>query len=279
MAEIFRRLETKYEVEEAEFRCLRAAVAENLPLFQFRPGRRFTSITTVYFDTENLTLFDRARRSYDDNLKLRVKEYYYPCGAGGEEEPEISPNCFVEIKERTAGEVFKRRLRIPKRLLSRLFAREDIWADLVKGASGIEFEETTRQIYWEIKTFLETYSVDPHVVVNYRREVYQENERRLRVTFDDRLRIFRPVVGLYEAVDALTRQRLGAPIRAVPKKIVEVKCPGEYPDWLNNALDSHLPRKISKFTTSVDFFRSHLKNSLPGGRGGDRSGNGRGGTT
>ena len=110
-------------------------------------------------------------------------------------------------------------------------------------------------------------------LINYRRVVYQKDERDLRITFDDQLQVFqRPVGRLFDAVDALTCERLDAPTWHVSSRIMEIKSVGPYPAWLDEVLGSYYPQKISKFITSVDFLSSHLL-----GRAG-ANGNGTGAT-
>ena len=114
MSEIYRSRATKYGVDKAGQRRLRRAVARQLPLLKFRPVRPCTLISTVYFDTANLALLERAQCHYHDNLKLRVKKYFWP--RQGQAGPDVSPNCFVEIKERptwlenTPGSRFPRKI-------------------------------------------------------------------------------------------------------------------------------------------------------------------------
>lgn len=259
---IFRRWEDKYRFGEIEARNLRREVQRHLPLFEFRPGRPHTYISTIYFDTKNLAFFKRARRSYDNSIKLRVKEYYYKLQSG---ELETFPYCFVEIKERIHGEVHKSRIRIPKLLLNPFLAGEDIWPRLVVSDPGIEFQDAG-EVYGKLKRFLH-FEIKPESIFNYRRVVFQRDEGELRVTFDDQLRIFPAVTGLYGTVDAMTRRNLGAPIlprENVPQVILEIKCPNSYPTWLQKALFPHRSQKTSKFTTSIDLLRKRPGNGRDG---------------
>lgn len=267
MPGIVRRRETKYEISANEYVSLVGAVSKYLPRFEFKPGRPYTHISTVYYDTEGQKFFNRAVRHYESSLKLRLKEYYYNSASGG---TETTPYCFVELKERANGEVHKRRLRIPKELVGDFFERQAIWEQLVARDPGIEFQDSTHEIYDELDKFLKSNCVRPSSVINYRRVVYQKDERDLRITFDDQLQVFQPVHGLFGAIDALTCERLDAPICDIPSRIMEIKSVGSYPKWLDEALGSYCPRKMSKFTTSVDFLNSHL----PGRPGANGNGNG-----
>ena len=255
---IFSRKETKYELDVEAANDLRSVVASNLPSYEFKRGHSSTYTTTIYFDTDRLEFFERAARSYDDNLKIRVKEYYYRSGRDESGRNGASafncltfPYCFVEIKQRENGLVMKRRMRLPKSLLNRLIGGEDIWGDLVRLDPGAEFDDV-RDVYSELRRYLVNYSIRPRSIIHYRRSVFQENEEQLRITFDDELKIFRPPKGLYDAVPSLVEGDLGEPTRTIGKVILETKCQSGYPGWLRAALTHLLPRRISKFTTSMN---------------------------
>ena len=144
--DFYSRRETKYELDAKGAGEMRRIVEENLPRYEFREGRPSTFITTVYFDTDHLDFYEHASRHYDNNKKIRVKEYYYELEDGSEE---TFPYCFVEIKKRREGRVRKRRLLVPKKLLGRILKGEDVWEELVRAEPGIEFngaDSTFRQL-------------------------------------------------------------------------------------------------------------------------------------
>src|SRR5262245_36598515 len=135
-AYFWKRREEKYEMPVGKATFLRDEIEKHLPLFEFRRGHPFTFITTVYFDTEKLDFYKRAKTYYDDNIKIRVKEYYYQgrssslgaAGLASRGSPWITFDyCFVEIKQRIQGLVVKRRFELPKRLLAPLLRGEDVW--------------------------------------------------------------------------------------------------------------------------------------------------------
>jgi hypothetical protein len=111
--------------------------------------------------------------------------------------------------------------------------------------------DALREVYREMRRYLATYHFEITSVVTYRRTVFQECEADLRVTFDDRLSVYAPSSSLYDSFEALTVDVLGTPLRTSQRVILEIKCPGEYPDWLEKALRDHSTRRLSKFTTSV----------------------------
>ena len=263
--QVFRRREQKYEVGAAAATFLRQEIARRLPCFEFEPGHPQTYVTTIYFDTRNREFYRQAERNYEDNVKIRVKEYYYAFrdtalrgeggpatrnGQGGAARFKVSPTCYVEIKQRVAGIVVKKRFGLPKTHLVPLLRGEDVWPVLQESSSNGELD-ALREVYREMRRYLATYHFEITSVVTYRRTVFQECEADLRVTFDDRLSVYAPSSSLYDSFEALTVDVLGTPLRTSQRVILEIKCPGEYPDWLEKALRDHSTRRLSKFTTSV----------------------------
>jgi hypothetical protein len=255
------RVEWKYAVGVAAAAYLRQEIGRHLPLFEFETGEPVTYITTIYFDTTANHFYEEAERSYDDHLKIRVKEYTYPVRptgslpsasrlSGGEPQFRISPDCFVELKEHQRGKVIKKRLRIPKKLLSTLFAGGDIWP-AVRERGGGEDPERLRAVYDELRESLRVYDVKPSSVISYRRAVFQRSEGELRVTFDDEITVYSPPAELYDRHPALTPEVLGPPTLRGDKVILEIKHPGQLPPWLEQALRHESSQRLSKFTTSV----------------------------
>jgi hypothetical protein len=248
----FRRREEKYEVGVASAIFLRDEIARRLPLFEYNPGRAFTHVTTIYFDTRDRHFFHEAVEHYEQSIKIRVKEYYYASESPGEKGYQVSPFCFVELKENIDGAVIKRRFKFPKRDLTRLFRREEVWPLLVRITPPHEVGPL-HEIYCEFRKFISAYPVEATSVVHYRRTVYQRIEDDLRITFDDELAVYPPVPDLYDRETALTPDVLGKPVRTTDKVILEIKCAGEHPEWLQKALQYHSSKRLSKFTTSVRF--------------------------
>ena len=263
----FRRREEKYELLAAVATFLRGEIERHLPSFEFRKGFLHTYITTIYFDTNRLDLYQQARAFFDDNLKIRVKEYYYDQATTpgmAARFPADSPErwltvgyCFVEIKQRIQGLVVKRRFELPKNLLGRLLCGDDVWHALVDSRKGIEFNETF-DIYGEFRRYLQQYKVFPKSVINYRRSVFQEDEHELRVTFDDEIAVYQPPAGLYDRTESLTPATMGKPTRSIPSVIMEIKSRDRYPAWLQSLLETHSPQRLSKFTTSLNILTQEL---------------------
>ena len=254
-----RRSETKYELSRAELSVLEGEISRRLPVFEFNPGHPFTHITTVYFDTAGLELYQGACRRYDDNLKVRVKEYYYLDPSGREL---VYPYCFIELKQRRDGMVSKQRLRIDKEHLSDFIRGEDLRGTLRPQPApgtrdGGEVPDDFDRAYDALRERLSVTPLRPVSAINYRRRVYQRDEKDLRVTFDDRITVYEPPVNLYCEKAALAASGLGRPVGRTAKLIAEIKCrnlsAGSFPHWLEVILCTLDARSLSKFTTSVNF--------------------------
>ena len=289
---LFRRSEVKFELDIAAATFLRDSIARRLPVFEFAPGYPYTFITTVYFDTADRHFFERARRYYHDNDKIRVKEYYYEepssTQAPGSIEGRVSvryrtsPVAYVELKQRRGELVTKKRLRVPKARLGGILDGDDLGGEQLLGPeaaspddAGAELPGSHRDARAALGRYLERFSVRATSVISYRRQVFQVDEDELRITFDDRIRIHEPPRDLFGPgfycrsgeVGALTPASLGVPIRSFSKVITEIKCAtGEYPDWLRGALRLHSSKLFSKFTASVRSLSREEPNGNPEGR-------------
>ena len=254
-----RRSETKYELSRAELSVIEGEFSRRLPVFEFNPGHPFTHITTVYFDTAGLELYQGACRRYDDNLKVRVKEYYYLDPDGREL---VYPYCFIELKQRRDGMVSKQRLRVAKECLADFISGEDLRDRLRPQPApgtrdeGVDQDDFDRA-YDVLRERLAMTPLRPVSAINYRRRVYQRDEKTLRVTFDDRITVYEPPLNLYCEKAALVASRLGKPVGRTAKLIAEIKCrnlsAGSFPRWLEVILCTLDARSLSKFTTSVNF--------------------------
>ena len=249
---VLTRWETKYELDSLSAQRLRHIVGRFLPLYEYLEGQPVTYVTTVYFDTPRLDFYKIASASEEYSVKMRLRAYSYTLEGG---HFMVLPHCFLEIKRRSKGFVAKRRLCVPKRLLSALLSGRDIWPEL--RISGTEaHNKETKEIYLELRRFLAMYTVFPRSVVQYQRQVYQTTESELRITFDDHITMWSPDERLYERCATLSPQEGWTRIRKLSKIVMEIKRGGECPGWLNVALKEYLPRNISKFTESINVLAS-----------------------
>jgi len=259
-ARLFQRKEDKYELPEAVALSLKAEIARRLPLYEYRPGQPCTWISTVYFDNRSRDFYRRAETQHEDNLKIRVKDYYYvlrdgrtPAPEGGPvEKPSYltSPTCYLELKRTLQDQVLKRRFCLPRSELYSLLSGQDLGSALLKVIPAEEVGALL-DVYRQFQRFLTAEQLEVTSVVNYCRTVHQKDERELRITFDDQLSVFPPIPLGSAASGPLTPEALGKPLRLSENVILEVKYVGRYPEWLEEILERHPLVHFSKFTWGV----------------------------
>jgi len=246
---LFQRREIKFRIEDpAIAERLRDSVSENLPAYSYKQGYPTTYVTTVYFDTQDLFFYHRARRKPDNNIKIRLKEYYYPKDGSGDFL--WSPHCWIEIKRRHREVIHKNRFCVSKELVPAFLVGEDLFEDVLALNAEIPIDDL-RLIYGRIRRLFQSFSIEARAIVSYRRRTYQREETSLRITFDDEIAFYVVPHGLYNGYPALTRYALGTPQKQERYVIVEIKDPGEIPRWLESALRDLPSINYSKFLTST----------------------------
>jgi hypothetical protein len=241
------RAETKLKLRQIEAERLLGEVEKHLPIYCYAPGRAITFVSSVYFDTKDFLFYHRAKWFPHDNLKVRLKEYYYQLPAGYE----VFPDCWIEVKRRLGESTAKVRFRIAKTLVGSLFAGEDLHEAIIASNQALE-PSYLRRVYAEFLEVVKGRGLEAHSVTNYRRRTYQdEHDESLRVTFDDMIAYFRAPPELFNGTQALTRERLGPPAGFQRHTVVEIKVAKETPDWLKALLRTYPQSNFSKFLTST----------------------------
>ncbi len=241
------RSETKLKLKPEAADSLRREVERHLPLYCYAPGRGITFVSSVYFDTEDFFFYKRAKWFPNDNLKVRLKEYYYQAPRGYE----LSPYCWIEVKRRLGQSTSKLRFRISKDLVEDLFAAEDIYEAIVQSNRRLE-PGHLRRVYDEFLDVVRGRDLLAHSVTNYRRRTYQQSgDESLRITFDDMIAYFRAPAALFNGTKGLTREILGAPAGQQKNTVVEIKVARGSPNWLKGLLRRYPQSNFSKFLTST----------------------------
>ncbi len=241
------RSEIKLRLTAAEAEDFLGEVKRHLPVYCFSPAREITFVTTVYFDTEDFRFYSRASKFRDDNLKLRLKEYYYEIPEGYE----VFPECWIEVKRRLGESTSKHRFRVAKDLVQRLFSGEDCFLEIYKSNRELAAEDV-RKVFDTFLGVVRTYELRPYSITNYRRRTFQEaGDESIRITIDDMIAYFRAPAILYNGVRALTRGVLGEACGQQKHTVVEIKVARERPEWLSALLDRFPQSHFSKFLTST----------------------------
>ena len=193
-----------------------------------------TLVVTLYFDTPDGYYLQRAQAGNGiSSVKIRAREYLPTSDDTERRVLGHSAHCFLERKERTGTIRQKDRLQIDKREL----------APIIEGS-----QHTSCQILQEE---ISSHKLVPAVISMYERRVWGSDEG-LRVTFDERIRYYRPTGRPYQTLTALQPSELGEPAAIGPKRILEVKQNTDttLPDWLVATL-ADLP-EASGFSKFLD---------------------------
>lgn len=200
-------------------------------------------VYSVYWDSDDWTLFWEKVEGLKDRRKLRIRRY-----ADGQ-------HGFVEIKHRTDRTLQKRRTRLP---LSRIYETFRGMNDEDWSQTGPEADEGAADPVVAEATFLrERFRLRPRMAVSYRRRAFfGAFDPDLRITFDSRLQ-YDP-----HALDIARPFETGRYIIDPRAVIMEVKFSERAPVWLCNlvsAFDFKMTR-LSKYCSAVD--RAYFGNSL-----------------
>jgi len=230
-----RRIELKYLLSAETARKLRAVLnAEPGPEFRRIGGW----VTTVYFDLPDRRLARAAMERPEENLKLRLREYFDDEGAP------CSRFVWFEIKERQGSSSRKSRFRLHKRLVAPFFRGEtDLTSILTCQTTGTDPSnvcETVQRIH-----DLAGDAWMPLGAVRYRRCSIEGGSPAGRLTLDDRISYHLGPIGLDGALD---RRALGPAVGEEPSGVLEVKHAGATaPAWCGKLVGRRDAAEYSKF--------------------------------
>ena len=212
---VFERVEQKYLLDPEKLLRIRSAMAGRMQPDQY--GR--CTVYNVYYDTADDLLLTRSLEKPYYKEKLRLRCY-------GPASPESK--CFLEIKKKVAGVVYKRRLALT-------LTEAEQW--VAGGKRPVD-----SQIARELDAFLARYRPVPKTVLCYDRQAfYAVDDPQFRLTFDQNLR-FRS--------DELSLQKgdFGEALLPPDQTLMEVKLLGAMPLWFARALSAAqvYPESFSK---------------------------------
>lgn len=216
---IFKRVETKYLITQAQYVMLMNSISSYICPDKYSEY----TISNIYFDTDNYELIRTSLEKPVYKEKLRMRSY----GKASASTP-----CFIELKKKYMGIVYKRRIGVP-------------YETAIDVMLGNAQPDNPGQIMKEIDYFMHMYSVSPKVYISYERMAYVGcDDEELRVTFDKNIRFRRKDLRL----DAGTG---GTAVMEPGKMLMEIKVPGAFPLWLSRALTdlAIYPCSFSKYGT------------------------------
>ena len=211
----FERFEKKY--------ILNAEQAQSLLSYldtQMKPDRYPTGTNcSIYLDTDDHLLMRRSLQKPSYKEKLRLRSY----GTPADQDP-----VFLEIKKKTGGIVYKRRISM---------TAETAMNYLI----GHEPPSEKGQIFNEIDYMINHYGLNLSLMVNYERKSYAElcpSPDSLRITVDRNIR--------YRSNDLDLRHGDSGEMLLPPgTHLMEIKTARAIPIWLIRALEENHIRPVS----------------------------------
>ncbi|MBM7636257.1 polyphosphate polymerase domain-containing protein [Streptococcus saliviloxodontae] len=225
----FKRIESKYVVPKD----LLPELLEDLRHYLVEDDYPRSTISNVYFDNDDFEVIQDAMAHRNGREKLRMRTY--------EENPTEASQVFLEIKKKDQDGVGHK---------YRMVATQKECVDwLLAGSSRLK--EVDPALAEEIASLHERYgSLKPIMFISYNRFSMKEKQHikgqgKVRVTIDQDLVYRDKNVSLLEG-------RYGNPLLDEDYVIMEVKSPGEQPQWLEDILNTYgLTRgKFSKYSTA-----------------------------
>ena len=214
---IFKRIEKKYLLSEAQYEALFQRIGAHLKPDAF--GR--STVMSLYLDTPDSRIIRNSIEAVDYKEKLRLRSY----GTAG-----ADSTVFLELKKKYGGVVYKRRAAMTLREAERY---------LRMGIKPYE-SQIMSELDWAIRFYGRPKAA---MLIACEREAwFDEAHPDLRMTFDRNIRY---------RENELRLDRGSAGIGLLPKDrvLLEIKTAGAMPLWLADALDAEgvLPGSFSKY--------------------------------
>lgn len=230
------RFERKYLVTDEVAIAVRDAIRPFVECDVHMPPNsvRGYVVHSLYLDNASLDLYQQTRQCQSERFKLRIRFYDH----------QTEGKAYVEIKEKSGGQVYKRRYGANRELIESMLndPQSELLAQaLSNGARGSALEEFCR-VRDEI-------AADPKLFVTYDREAYNSNSGpQVRVTFDRRIR-----ANPFGRNAGLDVPRFGANVGGL-NVLLEFKYAGDPPQWVQDALDTFVLKRasFSKFAECID---------------------------
>ena len=199
-----KRYELKYVINASQLEYLKEALKGHMEVDQYG----LTSIASIYYDTPDYRLIRASIEKPPYKEKIRLRSY-------GLAEP--GGKVFLELKRKTAGIVYKRRVVTTEESVNRFFNYEgNITAD--------------GQIAREITYFRDYYDkLVPAILIIYDRVAYYEPNGDLRLTIDMNPRFRTKDLNLYTSMEGKSLLEPGS-------AILEIKVQQAMPIWLTSIL-------------------------------------------
>lgn len=226
----FKRVETKYLVPEDIYQDFLKDLMENMKEDKYP----HSTISNIYYDTADFQIIQDSLAKKNKREKIRVRYY--------DAHPTSKSLAFLEIKEKDEEGV-GHKLRLAS-------TGENITGLL---GDGLSFAGMDAEVGMNIRKLRDRYpGIGPSMYIYYDRYSLKERKnieghdyQKIRITFDRNL-IFRDYD--LESIE----QKKGEALLPDQAVLMEIKAPGQKPDWLQSLLDQYgiLQVKFSKYAAA-----------------------------
>ena len=238
----FKRIETKYVVSTDKLDKLITDLKEYL----VEDDYPISTISNIYFDTEYFDILQDEHLGDKRKEKVRMRTYL--------SQPKIDSQVFLEIKTKDQEGIGRK-----YRLLS---TPSSIINFITKGHLDASITDTV--VIEKVKKLQHDYklAIKPRMYIYYDRYSLKEKKsiegfhyNKIRITIDQNLVYRDETVSLFAG-------NHGAPLLDNNTVIMEIKAPGNKPQWLQDILDKYdlMGHKFSKYSCAY-----HKSQGLPYG--------------
>lgn len=226
----FKRIETKYIVAKDDVKDL----IKDLKEYVVEDDYPTSTISNIYFDTENFDVIQDALAKQHRREKIRMRTYI--------EKPQADSPVFLEVKskdEEGIGHKF------------RLVATSQAIINLITDGK-VDHQIQDPDLVQEIQRLRKRYGhrLEPRMFIYYDRLSLKEKKsiqgypyQKIRVTIDQNLVFRDQAVSLFDG-------KKGEPLLEDDFVIMEIKAPGQEPQWLKDLLEKYglVKQKFSKYS-------------------------------
>ena len=236
----FKRIETKYVVSKEILNKL----IQDLKEYLVEDDYSISTISNIYFDTEDFDILQEEHLGDKRKEKVRMRTYLSQL--------KIDSQVFLEIKTKDQEGVGRK-----YRLLS---TPSSIINFITKGHLDASITDTV--VIEKVKKLQHDYklAIKPRMYIYYDRYSLKEKKsiegfhyNKIRITIDQNLIYRDETVSLFAG-------NQGAPLLDDNTVIMEIKAPGNKPQWLQDILDKYdlMEHKFSKYSCAY-----HKSQGLP----------------
>lgn len=236
----FKRIETKYVVSKE----ILDKLVQDLKKYLVEDDYPISTISNIYFDTEDFDILQEEHLGDKRKEKVRMRTYL--------SQPKIDSQVFLEIKTKDQEGIGRK-----YRLLS---TPSSIINFITKGHLDASITDTV--VIEKVKKLQHDYklAIKPRMYIYYDRYSLKEKKsiegchyNKIRITIDQNL-VYR------DETVSLFAENHGAPLLDNNTVIMEIKAPGNKPQWLQDILDKYdlMEHKFSKYSCAY-----HKSQGLP----------------